>query len=190
MQAAVREERPPPRPLEPVAEGGTALHLAVEGGILQILGLMLAAIGLEPNVTDKKGRTPLMLACAEGKLITVRRLIQHERVDPMVKDPLGRTAFLLAASRGHDKVCRLLVDKYGPNLLDVTDKENRGAVEYAMGLGTMNPGMMFPRVLEFVRGQKPAALDGKDITHLSSLIGGVTVLRGLGNSAKGEPLEA
>merc|ERR1719326_1880775 len=49
---------------------------------------------------------------------------------------------------------------------------------------------MFPRVLEFVRGQKPAALDGKDITHLSSMIGGVVVLRGLGNSAKGDPLEA
>lgn len=189
-QAAVREERPPPRPLEPIAEGGTALHLAVEGGILHILALILSADKLEPNIPDKKGRTPLMVACAEGKLISVRRLMTHEKIDPMVKDPLGRTAFLLAASRGHDKVCRLLVDKYGPNLLDATDKENRGAVEYAMGLGTMNPGMMYPRVLDFVRGHKPAALDGKDITHLSSLIGGVTVLRGLGNSVKGDPLEA
>merc|ERR1711959_717555 len=136
------------------------------------------------------GRTALMVACAEGKLITVRRLIQHEKVDPSIKDPLGRSTFLLAASRGHDKVCRMLVDKFGPNIAEATDKEGRSAVDHAMGLGTMKADLMFPSVLEFIRSQKPAGVDAKDLTHLSALVGGLVSLKGLGSSCKGDALDA
>jgi hypothetical protein len=57
-------ERCPPVPMEPIVDGGTALHLGVLSGNFKVVDALLNCRATDPNMLDKKGRTPLMLACS------------------------------------------------------------------------------------------------------------------------------
>ena len=66
-------------------KGWTALHIAAHGGFTEICALLLRGSdvnpGLNPNVTDRKGMTPLHLAAERLHLETVKVLAGTEGID-------------------------------------------------------------------------------------------------------------
>lgn len=60
-------------------QGYTALHIAAMGQNTGILTLLLE-LGADPNIRDKRGRTPIMSACAAGRLQAFETLLPHSDV--------------------------------------------------------------------------------------------------------------
>jgi ankyrin repeat protein len=65
--------------------------------------------GVDPNVKDANGRTPLHHA-ARGGYIDIISFLLERKADPNIKDESGRTPLHEAASGGHADVIRLLLD--------------------------------------------------------------------------------
>ena len=64
--------------------------------------------GMDPNVTDEMGWTPLMRAASKGHLETVEALLEAG-ADPQLKDNFSdTTALALAKEHGHTDVAKLL----------------------------------------------------------------------------------
>ena len=91
------------------ADGRSALHRAVEDRRTELVNLLVLA-GADPNLADKKGRTPLMAALTEVGW-------RHERMaanlllggaDPSLAAGNGETALVVAARTGYDWAILLL----------------------------------------------------------------------------------
>ena len=89
--------------------GLTALIQAVKRGHDEIVDLLLKA-GADPNLSDFKGRSPLMYSAMKGKPSVVKRLLQIESVRKNInsQDKNGNTAFLLAEEEGYTEITALL----------------------------------------------------------------------------------
>jgi ankyrin repeat protein len=72
---------------------------------------LLAKDGVEPNLKDKDGRTPLAWASLNGKYAVVKLLLANDSVDLNCKDEDGQTPLALASLRGHNEVAGLLLAK-------------------------------------------------------------------------------
>jgi len=72
--------------------------------------------GVDPNVQDSAGFTPLHHAAKEGH-IGAAKLLLERGADPNIQDSLGYTPLHLAAERGHVEVVKLLLEHGAdPNL--------------------------------------------------------------------------
>ncbi|MXV45066.1 hypothetical protein GS501_08440 [Saccharibacter sp. 17.LH.SD] len=67
----------------------------------------LIAHGVDPNLRDSKGDTPLILATYYNHLDTVNMLISHG-AEPCGKDKKGNTALMGAAFKGESEIVRRL----------------------------------------------------------------------------------
>ncbi|HSW73537.1 MAG TPA: ankyrin repeat domain-containing protein [Candidatus Limnocylindria bacterium] len=84
--------------------GDTALHYAVDRinsddqlqKSAEIVALLLAK-KLDPNVQNKRRKTPLMIAVDEDAIDSARLLLEH-KADPLLTDDLGRSALTIARS--------------------------------------------------------------------------------------------
>jgi ankyrin repeat protein len=107
--------------------GKSALLYAAENKNHTIVTQLMARQA-DPNVSDIRGRTPLMISSQKGDLCIVKRLLVDERVCLEQEDEDLCTALWYAASSGHDTVVDLLVE--------------RGASVFTMNLDRKTPLMI------------------------------------------------
>ncbi|KAF6233495.1 hypothetical protein HO173_008427 [Letharia columbiana] len=69
----------------------------------------LLAQGVEPDVPDGRGQTPLMHAAVLGNILTVQALLSAD-ASPSSKDRQGRTPLFFAAFGGHYGIVEILLD--------------------------------------------------------------------------------
>ncbi|KAL3467439.1 ankyrin repeat-containing domain protein [Aspergillus heterothallicus] len=98
------------------------LSNAVEYGNLTIAALLLGT-GIDPNVRDEYGRTPLVIAAYEGQKSMVELLLNTDGVDPGAKDREGSTPLLKAIGSSHVEIAKLLL---ADTRVDVNVKNNNG----------------------------------------------------------------
>lgn len=98
-----------------------ALNWAATDGTAAMVSLLLS-LGVDPNLADVNGWTPLHTACARGSLSVVRALLASEDVDLDACNAGGFTPLALAASHGHDRIVQALLVRGA----DPTKKEAKG----------------------------------------------------------------
>lgn len=91
-------------------DGRTALHHN-KGNVLHLLQQ-----GIDPNICDDGGWSPLMSAASSGDLIKVKNLVEFDKTDPNLKNDSGNTALHYACSKGHTDIVQALLQKDGIDL--------------------------------------------------------------------------
>ncbi|KAH8886796.1 hypothetical protein GQ53DRAFT_337775 [Thozetella sp. PMI_491] len=111
----------------------TWLRWAVENGCVEVVKLLLDK-GVEMEVADKDGWTPLIAASSKGH-VSVVRLLLTSGVNADSKDrECGRTPLSWAASNGREAVVQLLLDT-GKVDADSKDNDGRTPLEWATKMG-------------------------------------------------------
>ncbi|WP_431106861.1 ankyrin repeat domain-containing protein [Winogradskyella poriferorum] len=90
----------------------------------------LVAAGLNPNVADKEGLTPLHVLAARSKDIKVITYLIKKGLDVNAKDSEGNTPFTNAASRNNLSIVELLFQ----DVTDVNQGNNKGATALALAV--------------------------------------------------------
>ncbi|KAJ7582146.1 ankyrin repeat-containing domain protein [Mycena floridula] len=95
-----------------------ALAVAARVGSVEFVTLLLRLPGLNPNVSDDDGCTPLHNAAGRGHVEVVALLMQHADIDVNSADKQGETPLHQASSNGHQKTVELLLGhpEIQPNL--------------------------------------------------------------------------
>ncbi|KAL3447469.1 ankyrin repeat-containing domain protein [Aspergillus insuetus] len=81
-----------------------------EGIVRMLLDLRAEGAGVDLNLGDSEGMTPLACAAAEGREGVVRILLEMEGVNIEARDKKGMTPFAWAAGNGHEGVVRMLME--------------------------------------------------------------------------------
>jgi len=108
-------------------EEGRLFSAAATGDLDEVKRLVLDC-GVDPNVKDKVGETPLHYAAERGHLDVVKLLLEHG-ADPNVQDNDGWTPLHYAAKKCHVDVARVLLD-HGA---DLTIRDNKGRIPLDIG---------------------------------------------------------
>ncbi|KAL6831272.1 putative kinesin [Trichoderma sp. SZMC 28015] len=108
------------------------LLMAASKGGFDIATEMLVSAGVDINIKEKSGRTPLSWAAGNGHE-SVSRLLLGKDTDPVYEDDSGRTPFSWAAGNGHESVLRLLLDKNRRG--NFQDNSGRNPFSWAAGNG-------------------------------------------------------
>lgn len=87
--------------------GQCAIHLAAEGGSVEVRKLLLAA-GSDQNMPDGQGQTPLHTAAEEGHVGFARALLENGGAPSMSVLYRGATPFQWAAKAWHHACGRVL----------------------------------------------------------------------------------
>ena len=115
----------PPIPIEFIMD--SALN-----GNVEAIALALEA-GINPDLTDENGRTPLMLAAFNGHTEIAERLLEAgARVD--LRDSTNRTAFMFACTGPNLKLVTLL-HRRGANINDIDSHESWTPLMFAAAEG-------------------------------------------------------
>uniref|UniRef100_A0A1D1ZFN2 Ankyrin-1 n=1 Tax=Anthurium amnicola TaxID=1678845 RepID=A0A1D1ZFN2_9ARAE len=88
----------------------TALHFAAREGRTEVCKYLLEELGLDPDVRDEDGETPLIHASRQAHLLTAKFLLEHG-ADPSVSSELGATSLHHAAGTGNIELLNLLLEK-------------------------------------------------------------------------------
>lgn len=89
--------------------GRTALHNACSLHAEEVIYDLLQREGIDANVADDKGFTPLMVAAGKYRgLPTVRILLQSGKVNIALQSHDGATAISVAAKEGHHHTVKFL----------------------------------------------------------------------------------
>jgi ankyrin repeat protein len=122
------------------------------------------------------GRTALHLAASRGHEALVSRLlleISNTTRLPCSKDDTGRTPFFMAAENGHATVCRILMEKCGPDL-DISDEFQWGVLFYAARNGHVD---VVHLLNEFAEGRNSCDHLGRTVLSYAAENGHVEVAR-------------
>ena len=79
-------------------------------GCRNLVGMFLERNQNDIEMTDQRGRTPLMGAAKEGHSEMVALLIEHN-ANIEIKDSDGNTPIILAAKKGHGQTVTILIEK-------------------------------------------------------------------------------
>ncbi|KAF3927190.1 Ankyrin-3 [Dactylellina cionopaga] len=113
------------------ADGKTVLHSAVARGLAnEAVVKLLLGKGVEVDLGDNLGRTPLSCAAEGGHERIVQLLLTNGKLDCNSGDHYGATPLSLAARLGHSAVVELLLAQEGVDF-DCTDKLGRNALAWA-----------------------------------------------------------
>lgn len=105
----------------------SSLFLAASGGEFRGLSQLLG-MGVNPNVTDSKGLTPLHYSSRIGCPKCVQVLLEYG-ADPNVQSQMGETPLHFAAMNGHDRIVDILL-KSGADA-SIEDYGGARALDYA-----------------------------------------------------------
>ncbi len=115
----------PPIPIEFIMD--SALN-----GNVEAISLALEA-GIDPNLTDENGRTPLMLAAFNGHTEIAERLLEAgARLD--LRDSTNRTAFMFACTGSNLKLITIL-HRRGASVNDIDSHESWTPLMFAAAEG-------------------------------------------------------
>jgi ankyrin repeat protein len=152
-------------------QGKTALHLAARWGHAELVSFMLSK-GVQPNIQDKNGMTPLMTAIDRHHMDVVQMLLEHLGEQGLEeRDEKGRTALHLAAE------CRSLDEEARTQL--VAELLKKGAQVNVKDKDGMTPLMMTIKarrmemavmLLEHMEGEGLEAKDeqGRTAMHVAA----------------------
>ncbi len=110
--------------------GRTALSYAAERGGDHLIQCLMQSPGVEAEVADASGKTPLFWAC--NHLITAELLIDTGKFDLNRRDCQGRTLLSHAAGNGAGSLVQLLLKRVA--LVDSKDNDGRTPLSWAVGL--------------------------------------------------------
>jgi uncharacterized protein len=105
--------------------GNPMLVLAIKDHSYQVIDLLLSSKGMDVDLSNKQGETPLMFASINGELPLVKTLILQNKAQI---DHIGWTPLHYACAKGHFDVALFLISK--------------GANVNALSLGGTTPLMM------------------------------------------------
>ena len=97
------------------------LRSASKDGQETIVKLLLITDGIEVELKDSFGQTPLSLAAQNGHKAVIKLLLETNKADVNSKGNDGRTPLLWAAQNGHEVVVKLLLET---GEVDVNSKDN------------------------------------------------------------------
>ncbi|KAB8254118.1 ankyrin repeat-containing domain protein [Aspergillus pseudonomiae] len=115
--------------------GPNPLFTAVLVGRSDILELLLSS-GLDTNVQDEEGKTPLALAASIGHYEDVKQLLHHQNTNPSIPDYDGWTALHEAAIHGRLSVVKLLLSN---SKVNVNAKDEHGQTPLWWATFRMHP---------------------------------------------------
>lgn len=98
---------------------------AIEGDRVRIRNLLKA--GVDVNVVDESGNTPLFWACIYGRLETVKLLLS-KHADVNAVDSRQNTPLIMAAKFGHPRVVEALLQSGAKTEMRNIDGENAGMI--------------------------------------------------------------
>ncbi len=104
----------PFRPLEQESSNNlTALHFAARMGSAQIVSSLLQMPGMEVNVQDDRGFTPLDLAIEKGHVEVVKLLLEYTFTSDLERKHScsGNTPLHIATKNGHVELTNLLLER-------------------------------------------------------------------------------
>lgn len=156
--------------------GDTAIHMAAERGRLDVLRLMITAVG-PVNFRNNRGETPLMYAAHGGHLASVIALVQGPEpfCDAGMVDEEGKTLLMHACASGHlDLVNVLLQNREGKHedlhfpKMDVNRPDHHGTTALMVAVGEGHWQLLPSLVLA---GANKAAKDADGFTalHIAAL---------------------
>ena len=126
-------------------DGNSPLHLAVKSGHNKVFDWLLRRDGINLDVGDKCGMTPLMCAAKWDNDHAVNELLVRLSLEQInAQDNSGNTALILAAAKGHLEAVRKLVNVEGINL-NTRARDGHTALESAMDYHN-------PEVVRFLAG--------------------------------------
>ena len=113
-----------------MALSGTSLFLAVEGGHLKVVQVLIAA-GADVEARSSEGLTPLHTACAGGDIAIVKMLVKAG-ADVCATDKRGRTCLMQAAGWGHTETVRYLLGLPGVDVNQTAIDSCGAALHFAV----------------------------------------------------------
>jgi ankyrin repeat protein len=124
-------------------DGRTALfHSASRCSVNIVKTLLGYSKGLELNIPNARGRSPLSEAAASGKSEVVKLLLDQENIHTSLRDRAGRTALHWAVIDGSVATISCLIDS-GKVPADPTDTLGRTPLLYAAASGRLDAILFF-----------------------------------------------
>ena len=119
-----------PHPFEP------NIFKATENGMIQSIQYLIEHNGVDFNLTNDNGLTPLIIACQKGHLDIVQYLIEKEHANVDTIDNDKQTPLMWAALCGHFHIVRYLVEVPKANK-DLFNKKGLSVLHLAVEGGSL-----------------------------------------------------
>ncbi|XP_060057160.1 SMC5-SMC6 complex localization factor protein 1 isoform X2 [Erinaceus europaeus] len=113
-------------------KGETALHRACINNQVEKLILLLSLPGIDINVKDNAGWTPLHEACNYGNTVCVQEILQRCPEVDLLTQVDGVTPLHDALSNGHVEIGKLLLQCGGPVLLQQRNAKGELPLDYVI----------------------------------------------------------
>ena len=97
---------------------------SAHGGNAGVVKTLLDRRGIEVDIKDSSGRTPLSVAVSNGSVEIVKLLLDTNRVDVNTRDNAGSSPLYLATQNGFDDVVELLKEHGADQWLDTLSTED------------------------------------------------------------------
>ena len=101
-----------------------SIHAASIHGHVEVVKLLLAHAGINVNVKDKHGHSPLSLGCLSGHVPVIQVLLKDAWVNVTQDDKEGCTPLWRAAFFGKHEIVEWLIES-GRDLGDVKNKKGQ-----------------------------------------------------------------
>jgi|Laugrespbdmm15sd_2_1035082.scaffolds.fasta_scaffold01006_7 ankyrin repeat protein len=89
--------------------GYSAIHYVAESNITSCLKYLINVVGVDVDIQDKRGDTPLHIICSRGFIEAAQILLHSSSANINIVNNLGYTAFALCVKNNHYKMVSILL---------------------------------------------------------------------------------